>query len=126
MLRRLFSTSPSNKLNCVDCRLYNRTTKLCAFNKLNAFENRLNETICGLDGKKFWSLDKTHLIESERYSRVAALFGIYGIISAPCSIVIDIRLLVTSFASFYFADIFADMSGESKQKYLDDNQIKNT
>ena len=126
MLRRLLSSIPINKvilLNCIDCRLYNRTTKLCKINKLIAFENRLDDTICGIDGKKFWSLDKTNLIKSEKYNRISDYTGIISITSLPCAMFFDYRLLFLSYISFTITAVGFNMSLEYKQKYLDDNDI---
>ena len=47
MLKRLLSSILVNKLNCSNCRLYNRTTKLFKINQLNAFSNRLDNENCG-------------------------------------------------------------------------------
>ena len=52
ILKRLFTSISLNIFNCSNCRLYNRKTKICKINKLNALENRFNEKICGSDAKK--------------------------------------------------------------------------
>ena len=59
MLKRLFSSIPLIRLNCIDCKLYNRKTNLCKINNLNAINNRIDDNICGTDGKKYLPLDKT-------------------------------------------------------------------
>lgn len=124
MLRRFLSTStinPTNKINCVDCRLYNRKTKLCAFNKLNAFDNRLDQTICGIEGKKFWSLDKTHLIKSESYQTYSVYSDGFSICLIPLALVTDYRLLVASVILMNISYNFELLSNKSKQKFLDEN-----
>ncbi len=65
MLKRLFS---SMLKNCSECRLYDRTTKLCKINGVNAIKNRLDDNICGLDSKQFWPLDTTNLIFIDTYA----------------------------------------------------------
>lgn len=124
MLRRVFSTVASKK-NCSDCRLYIRATKTCKLNNLNAFDNRLNDNICGIEGKKFWALDDTQLIISQKYEKIVGYFGVSGILSAFVWAFIDTNawFLFSTCASFYFGLLFIDLSEDAKKKYLnnDDN-----
>ena len=126
MLKKLFSSIPINnksRLNCADCRLYNPTTKLCKINKLNALENRLDDKNCGLDGKNFWSLDKTNLIKSEQYYKYNRYMQYITIISLPCVIIIDFKIIFFSIISFIIEDTIGNISLKYKQKYLNDNNI---
>jgi hypothetical protein len=118
----LSSISNSNQLRCSECKLYKPTTKLCRLNNLNAFENRLDDNICGRDGKKFWALDKTNLIIAEQFHKEAGYFGLFAIISAPISIVIESPLLFwSSFISAIVGFILSDEADECKKKFLYDN-----
>ena len=123
MLKRLFSSLPNNKLNCSDCRLYYKITKLCKINKLNAIDNRIDDTICGIDAKKFWSLDKTNLIKSEKYSRYSGFVALYGFLSIPGFLLLDYRILFSSILSFFISEMYSDESLKYEKKYLDDNNI---
>lgn len=123
MSRRLYSSVPINKLHCSDCKLYNPTTQICKMNNVNAFQNRLDDKNCGLNGKNFWALDKTNLIQSERYYKYSGYFGLFAITSVPCGILIDYKFFLWSFISFYFADILSDMSEKSKHNFFHDNNI---
>lgn len=121
MLRRVFSTVASKK-NCSDCRLYNRATKTCKLNNLNAFDNRLNDNICGIDGKKFWALDDTYLIKSQHYDKIADYSGLFGLLSTLSWIYTDsITLCLSSFACVYISFIFTEISEDAKKKYLDND-----
>lgn len=122
MLRRLFSSISVKKLNCSDCRLYNQTTKICKINKLSAFENRLDENICGFSGKKFWPLDKTYLIKSKRYNRYSAYFRLLAMVSIPTAILIDYRFLLSSPILYYLTNIFSDMSKKCERNFFDDGK----
>ena len=118
-IRRLFSTNLANNVykNCVDCRLYNNKTKLCKINKINATDNRMNDNICGIDGKKFWALDKTYLIKSIEAKNASDNFALFALVTLPCGI------LSISFMSFIFSCVSSDNSNEYEKKYLDDNDI---
>ena len=117
MLRRLFSSNPGNKLNCTDCRLYNGNTKLCKINKLNATENRIDDNICGIEGKKFWSLDKTNLINSKTVLNYSTNIRLFTLASLPCVIFYDCRIIYLSFSSWMIASMFLDISIDYKEKY---------
>ena len=80
MLKRLFS---SRSLNCLDCRLYNRQTKLCRINNLSAINNRIDDNICGVEGNKYFPLDKTNLIKSQRCDKYQVISGLLTIGSLP-------------------------------------------
>ena len=124
MLRRWCSSVPKFVPNCSDCRLYNQTTKLCKINKLNAFENRLDDGGCGRNGNNFWSLDKTHLIQSEEYDKYQGLFGLLAILSVPSAIIFhNYNFIFSSIIALYAAEICSDLSDKYKQKFLDVNNI---
>jgi hypothetical protein len=119
MLRRMLSSVAINK-NCSHCRLYNRATKTCKLNNLDAFTNRLNDSICGTDGKKFWALDDKHLIKSKKYEQCAGFTGFLAITSF--SIALYSFNIVYVFPSYFFYVIYEiciDLSDEAKKKYLD-------
>jgi hypothetical protein len=122
MIRRFISFTPI-KLNCSDCRLYNRNTKLCKINKLNATENRIDPNICGIDGKHFWALYKTDLIKSETNKLYSDGFELVALVGLPYAIFYDFRIVYLSFSSLIIANIFSDISEKYKEKYLDDNDI---
>lgn len=123
MLKRLFSSLSQNVLKCSDCRLYDAKTKLCKINKLNAIDNRMDDLICGGDGKKFWPLDKTNLIKSNQAELYGAYFGLFTLISIPTVIFVDYRLSMSSCISYYVADTFLCMSISYKKQFMDDNNI---
>ena len=125
MLRRLFSSSVINKLNCYDCRLYNKKTKLCKINRLNATDNRIDDNICGISAKKFWILDKTNLIKSKALTKYSNNIELCGFISLPCIIFYDYNMIYLSFSSFIIAGITSDISRKYEEKYLNDNDINN-
>ena len=108
MIRRLLSTMPINKLQCSDCKLYNPTTKVCKMNNSFAFENRLDDNICGVNGKKFLPLDKMNLIIAEQFDKYSGYFGFCTIISGPSAIFIESPLLFWS--SFITANVWLVLS----------------
>lgn len=121
--KRFFSSISLNKFYYSNCRLYNRKTKICKINNLNALENRLNEEICGLDAKKLWLLDKTNLIKSNKFREYCMNFTILSISPIPFAFYFDIYCIFTSIISIYFADICIDISDDYKKKYFKDNDI---
>jgi hypothetical protein len=127
MLKRVFSSSTTTinlyKKNCIDCRLYNKKTKICKINKLNAIDNRINENICGIDGKKFWALDKTYLIKSIQAENFSGNLSLFTLASLPCAIFYDWHILSISFMSFMASCVSSANSSEYERKYLDDNDI---
>ena len=63
MLRRYSSTS-TKKILCKDCTFFKPSNGICKFNRLDAFDNRMNDKICGRNAKQFWPLDNTYLKRS--------------------------------------------------------------
>ena len=122
IIRRFISSAPI-KLNCFDCRLYNKNTKLCKINKLNASENRIDPNICGIDGKHFWALYKTDLIKSETNKLYSDGFNLVAFVGLPYAIFYDFRIVYLSCSSFIIARVFLNISKTCKEKYLDDNGI---
>lgn len=125
MLKRLFTSKSLNKLNCTNCRLYNRKTKICKINNLNALENRLNEEICGIDAKKYWLLDETNLIKSRQYARFSELYSILTLMSIPSIFYFDMHYMsiFTLFISAHSVEMCYDLSVDYKKKYFEDNVI---
>ena len=123
MLKRFFSSMSINKLNCYDCRFYNNKTKLCKINKLNAIENRMDDNICGIVGKKFMSLDKTNLIESDKCDKYSNISGFLTIASLPI-LYYNVYFLWFPLSSFMVTSIFVDLSKDFKNKYINDNNIR--
>ena len=82
MLRRYLSTS-TKRILCKDCTFFKPSNGICKFNKLNAFDNRMNDKICGRNAKQFWPLDNTYLKRSiiccnlHIGSVTIAIYGIY-------------------------------------------------
>lgn len=124
MIKRLFSSNVSNKINCTDCRLYNRRTKLCKMNDLKAFGNRLDENKCGIKGKSYWALDKTNLIKAEKYNEYACMFELITITSGVGIILIDYKCLLSLFTSLYFASFYSEKSEKSEKAYKEENDIE--
>ena len=122
MLRRLFS-STINKVNCSDCRLFNSKKKSCKINNLNATENRIDDNICGLEGKKYWELDKTYLIKSNTYYKYSTCFGIFTLSSLPFLIFYDFGVIYFTIYSLIVGELFSDISEDYKKRYLDNNDI---
>ena len=122
MLKRLFSSTPINKLNCIDCRLYNKKTKLCRINNLNAINNRIDDNICGIDGKKYYPLDKTNLIESEKCDKYSNISGLLTIASLPI-LYNDIYFVGFTLSLFMVERILSETSRDFNDKYIKDNNI---
>ena len=128
VFKRSFSTTPAiltrvAKLNCSDCRLYDGKTGICKLNGLSAIKNRVNESVCGLDGKKYWALDKTNLIESRDFLKYSLRFYGCTIVSIPSAIVYDFRIMAFSYSSWVLGWWFEILSKEYEKKYLEDNDI---
>ena len=123
MLKRLFSSTPLIRLNCIDCKLYNRKTNLCKINNLNAINNRMDDNICGTKGKKFLSLDKTNLIKSMESTKYSNISGTLFVASLPIVVYCDVNFLWFSCYSFMVTSIFVDLSKDCKDKYIKDNNI---
>ena len=92
-------------------------------NKLNATDNRIDDNICGIDGKKFWSLDKTNLIKSEYISKYITTIDLFIITSLPFAILYDYRIVYLSLTSFIISDILSNISRKYEKKYIDNNDI---
>ena len=122
MLKRFFSSSPLIRLNCSDCRLYNRQTKLCKINKLNAIDNRIDDNICGIEGKKYYPLDKTNLLKSEKCDKNSVISGLLIIASLPI-VYNDVYFIGFTLSLCLVERIFSDTSRDFKKKYLEDNDI---
>lgn len=121
MLRRLFSSTPLIRFNCSNCRLYDKTTKLCKINQLNAIDNRMDNNICGIDGKKYNPLDTTNLIKSERYEKYSYIVRVFAIASLPPMICYDAYFV--GFALLIGDLILSEKSINFKDKYLEDNDL---
>jgi len=102
--------------------LYNKKTKLCKINKLKAIDNRMDDNICGIDGKKYNPLDKTNLIKSERSEKYSDISGLLTIASLPI-LYYDIYFVWFPLSSFMVGKIFLNISRDFKEKYLEDNDI---
>lgn len=128
MIRRFFSsikndiTKNLNK-NCFDCRLYNRTTKLCKLNNLYASENRIHNDVCGIDGRKYFALDKTNLINSNKYLKYSTRLLTFTISSFPFIIVYDFRVAILTTLSLLYGNMLEMLSKDYKKQYLEDNNI---
>ena len=122
MLRRLFSSTPLIRLNCIDCRLYDRQTKLCRINRLNAIDNRMDDNICGIEGKKYYPLDKTNLIKSKQADKYSVITGLLIIASLPI-VYNDIYFIGFTLSLCLGEKILSDVSKDFKKKYLEDNEI---
>ncbi len=123
MLKRLFSTISINKINCSDCRLYNKTTKICKLNSLNASDNRFNNDVCGIKGDKFWPLDKTNLIISETYFKQSAGVMVFTLSSLPFGLLYDGKFAVLSYISLLIGSSLSVLARDHENKYFDDNDI---
>ena len=119
MLKRLFSSRP---LNCLDCRLYNRQTKLCRINNLSAINNRIDDNICGVEGKKYFPLDKTNLIKSQRCDKYQVISGLLTIGSLPI-LYNHVYCIGFTLSLFLVERMLSDTSRDFKNKYLQDNDI---
>ena len=119
MLKRLFSSRP---LNCLDCRLYNRQTKLCRINNLSAINNRIDDNICGVEGKKYFPLDKTNLIKSQRCDKYQVISGLLTIGSLPI-LYNHVYCIGFTLSLFLVERMLSDTSRDFKKKYLQDNYI---
>lgn len=126
MLKRLFSSTPLIRLNCIDCKLYNRKTNLCKINNLNAINNRMDDNICGTEGKKFLSLDKTNLIKSMESTKYSNISGTLFVASLPIVVYCDVYFAWFPLYSFMIASIFRDVSRDYNEKYLKDNDISDS
>ena len=129
VFKKSFSTTPAvltrvAKLKCSDCRLYNAKIGICKLNGLSAMENRVNEGICGLDGKKHWPLDKTNLIESQSYFKYSIIAYSFTIGSLPSAAFHDLRIMAFTYSSWVIGWAFELLSKEYEQKYLENNDIR--
>ena len=125
MLRRLFS-STIHKVNCSDCRLFFSKNKLCKINNLNATENRIDDNICGIDGKKYWTLDKTYLIKSNTLFKYSRCFGIFTLSTLPYLLFYDFSIIYLTVLSLFIEGEISDRSEYYKKKYLDNNDINDS
>lgn len=128
MFKKSFSTTPAiltrvAKLKCLDCRLYNGKSGICKLNGLSAIENRGNEDICGLDGKRHLLLDKTNLIESQDYFKYSVISYSFTIVSFPFAAFYDLRIMAFTYSSWVIGWSFELLSKGYKQKYLEDNDV---
>lgn len=121
--KRFFTSTSLNKFNCSNCKLYNRKTKICKINNLNAFENRLNEEICGLNAKNKLLLDETNLIKSEEFKKNSAFYTLLSIATIPSVLYIDFKCILLSIITLYSAKISNKISDDYKKKYFEDNDL---
>ena len=122
MLKRLFSSTSSIRLNCLDCRLYNRQTKVCRINNLNAVDNRMDDNICGAEGKKYFPLDKTNLIKSQTCDKYQIISGLSTIASLPI-LYNHVYCIGFTLSLFLVERMLSDTSRDFMKKYLEDNGI---
>jgi hypothetical protein len=71
MLQKQLSRS-TKRIICKDCTFFKPSNGICKFNRLNAFDNRMNDKICGRNARHFWPLDETYL----KYSSICAMLSI--------------------------------------------------
>jgi hypothetical protein len=90
---------------------------------LHAFENRGDEGVCGVNGKKYWATDNQNLIESEAFFKYGVISNTFTIASLPFAIVYDFRILAFTYSSWVLGWCFDLLSKGCKQKYLEDNDI---
>lgn len=121
MYRRLISTKT---VKCSNCKLYNKGVKLCKLNLNHALSNRLDEKICGIDGKQYWELDKTNLILSIDSKIASGIFLFTGSMSLiPLYSFTSYECGVFSILCFAGSYACSNSSTEYYQQYLDDNFI---
>lgn len=122
VFKRSFSSIA--KLKCSDCRLYDKKTDLCKLNSLHAFENRGDEGVCGVNGKKYLAIDKTNLTESDEYFKYSVMSHAFAVGSLPFAVVYDFRILAFTYSSWVLGWSFELLSNGCKQKYLEDNDVR--
>lgn len=123
MFKRMFSSAPIKTFNCTNCRLYNPVTKLCKINKSLAMDNRMDYNICGILAKRYWPLDKTNLIASQLYSNISYISEFFALVSFPCAIVYDFRMLGFTAVSAVISSSSLHVSRKYHKIYLDENDI---
>lgn len=123
MFKRMFSSAPIKTFNCSNCRLYDPVTKLCKINKSPAIDNRIDYNICGILAKRYWPLDKTHLIASHTYYDISNIVGLFALTSFPCAIVYDFRMLGFTALTAIISSSCLHVSKKYHKIYLDDNDI---
>lgn len=119
--RRLFS---SNKLNCSDCRLYDKNTKLCKFNNLNAFENRLDDIKCGPNAINFMYLDKSKLVKSDIYISHSTIYSFFTVGTLLCALFAESgKCALFSIISYIISDSYEKEGLKCRNEYLTDNNL---
>jgi hypothetical protein len=125
MLRRFSTVSIKYIVECKECRFLNKETNICKLNNVIWLNNRANEDICGLNGKKYWPIDKTYLeksIKSKNNSQI--LFGMaFTSLMTACFLINDIKFMGMSIIFGYFGNNQYDKSYEYREQYEKDNQI---
>lgn len=130
MIRRFFSSIKNEvkKSDCSNCRLYNRTNKLCKLNNLLASENRTINGACGIDGTKYFPLDKKNLYVSNMYLACSISYTMFGIgYLFPYMIFHDFSIMMAIFSgsTIVIGNMYSLIAMDYKKKYLEDNNITN-
>jgi hypothetical protein len=95
---------------------------------MDAHHNRMDETICGPNGKRYWELDKTYLLISEKcrkyslfflFSSPPLLLTLSYFLSYPYTLMIGPTVAYTIYLSY----ALSILSIESKEQYKLDNYV---
>ena len=125
LARKLFSTSIIKKIpECTNCRLVDKSTNLCKLNNSHWLSNRIDQNICGLDGIKFWEIDKTKLLQAERVGNNSTICFVIGITSIIPAIQINTYFLISSAIFCSLGDYYDKLYQKLIKEYNQDNLIK--